>query len=966
MIIRTYNLIIFLIYCLPFAQTFSGAGGEIPKNDYQIYDMGVTGVGELNTTYGLEKVCINILFPTDENIKVALRSPFGSITYLTQNNGGQGSDYANTCFDDKADEYIFQGSPPYNGTYIPESSLGILNNNRSGNGTWSLLIFNDSNKVGQLISWSLTFGNNPALPPVVPGVPSCYSALSTECNNATDLCDFKNAYCGTYDTSSGPPYTKPRNTYFRFKAGELSARFMVWLKNGQPDRTPNGPIPMYFKLNIYKGDCNTLTSNNLITSFNIPYNLDKDYTYYMLSLITERCETYTAVVTGTGGDCTFDYVIQPASGLDTKEIIIAPDAPTICSGDSVDLKITQGCGPFIWSPALGLNTTTGDIVTASPTQTTTYTVTSIGPCPKTKSVIVNVVPRPIANAGNDQQKCSNIFEMNANSPDTGEDGHWEVISGTVSPSNSVNPKQIFILLSNKAILRWIVKNNYCSSSDDVMIENTLPPNVNLNFNYITPVCIIKYNELNPNLNPQFLHGGIFSSSSGLSIHPSTGVIDLTKSLPGSYIINYTIYINSICGNAIFATTLEIKPYLDPVVDFIYPFAICKDAGIVSPTLPSNFKIGGIFSSSAGLDINASSGLINVNNSQVGIYTINYKYLGSLDDCFSPKSYSQTISISYKPDYKPNYEDTSCDANGKGIGSFNLNSLKSKLTSEANPNIKFYISLQDAQNEEHEIIANLNNYNNTIAYSDKIFASIKVSGKCTVYSEITLTVYKNPYSDILGEGPYYLCKGESVSLNAGAGFKFYSWSTGESGPSEASVNIQHSGSYCVTLTSNYNCTYTQCVNVIEVESPMFNFEINSDYVIINVTEGNPPYEYSIDGMNWQDDNKLKYERGGLFTIFVREKTGVKCITSKTINIPFIPNVITPNNDGLNDFWDLTSLAYYNLPINVKIYNRQGKLIKNETNLDGKVNFEKVKTDNYWYIITIEGFVNFKGWLLIKNR
>ena len=947
-------------------QVFSNFGGDIPKNDYQVFDINVSGIGNINSSYGLEKICLNIEFPIDENIKIALRSPFGTIVYLSQNNGGQGSDYANTCFDDKADQYIFQGSPPYLGTYIPETPLGILNNSRSGDGIWSIIIFNNSNKTGKLISWSITFSNNPAPPPVVSNPPDCSFNLSQDCNMATDFCNFKNVFCGTYDTSSGPPYTKPKNTYLKFKAGELSVRLMLWLKNGQPDRTPAGPIPMYFKLKIYKGDCNNFNSSNLIADFNIPYNLEKDFTYYLLSIPTERCETYTAVATGSGGDCTFDYILQPSSGLDTKEILISPDAPIICSGDSIDLKITQGCGPFVWSPALGLNVTTGDKVTASPTQTTTYTVTSIGPCPKTKSVTVTVVPRPIANAGSDQQKCSNIFEMNANSPATGEDGHWEIISGTVSPSNSVNPKQVFILQSTKATLRWIVKNDYCSSSDDVIIENTLPSNINLSFDYITPVCIIKYNQLVPNLNPGFSNGGIFSSSSGLTINPSSGIIDLTKSIAGDYIITYTVNLSSSCGNATFAVPLQIKPYLDPIVSFKYPDAICKDAGIVTPNLPSNFTKGGRFSSSPGLNIDPIIGTIDISSSQIGNYVITYKYRGSLDDCLSSKNYSQNISISNKPNYNSTYEYTSCDINNKGIGLFNLNSLKVKLTTEANPDIKYYNSKIDAQNEQNEIIGDLNNYNNLIPYSDTIFASIKVPGKCTVYSEITLTVYKNPYSNLLGEGPYYLCKGSNLILDAGSGFKFYSWSTGESGSSKSSISVKTSGHYCLTLTSNDNCSFTQCVDVIEVDPPTFNFVINSDYVIINVITGNSPYEYSLDGKNWQNDNKLPYENGGLFTIYVREKNGVKCITSKTINIPFIPNVITPNNDGINDFWDLTTLAYYNLPIDIKVYNRQGKLIKQETSLDGKVNFDKIATDNYWYIITIDNFATFKGWLLIKNR
>ena len=51
--------------------------------------------------------------------------------------------------------------------------------------------------------------------------------------------------------------------------------------------------------------------------------------------------------------------------------------PTICSGDSLIL-VSNGSlqnSSWSWSPAIGLNTTTGDTVIASPTATTTYIVT---------------------------------------------------------------------------------------------------------------------------------------------------------------------------------------------------------------------------------------------------------------------------------------------------------------------------------------------------------------------------------------------------------------------------------------------------------------------------------------------------------------------------------------------------------------------------------------------------------------
>ncbi|MCF6128632.1 fibronectin type III domain-containing protein [Flavobacterium sp. AS60] len=57
------------------------------------------------------------------------------------------------------------------------------------------------------------------------------------------------------------------------------------------------------------------------------------------------------------------------------------------------------------------------------------------------------------------------------------------------------------------------------------------------FDYDTPFCANSGSEL-PNLDPGFTTGGIFSSTNGLIINPSTGAIDLT-STPGAYTVTYT-------------------------------------------------------------------------------------------------------------------------------------------------------------------------------------------------------------------------------------------------------------------------------------------------------------------------------------------------------------------------------------------------------------------------------------------
>ncbi len=82
--------------------------------------------------------------------------------------------------------------------------------------------------------------------------------------------------------------------------------------------------------------------------------------------------------------------VTPVTNLD-----IEPNDTSFCSGQSATLHINGGGSGFIWNPSFGLNVDTGSIVIASPTVTTTYTVTGTSSgCAATGADVVGVVPSP--------------------------------------------------------------------------------------------------------------------------------------------------------------------------------------------------------------------------------------------------------------------------------------------------------------------------------------------------------------------------------------------------------------------------------------------------------------------------------------------------------------------------------------------------------------------------------------------
>ncbi|HSY75612.1 MAG TPA: hypothetical protein VK890_02075, partial [Bacteroidia bacterium] len=89
----------------------------------------------------------------------------------------------------------------------------------------------------------------------------------------------------------------------------------------------------------------------------------------------------------------FNNVVREVRQCNGIMVSITPsDSVVICRGSSTTLT-ASGDSSYTWKPAIGLNTTMGAYVIASPTVTTTYTVTG-KPGGLKDSIIVRVLPTP--------------------------------------------------------------------------------------------------------------------------------------------------------------------------------------------------------------------------------------------------------------------------------------------------------------------------------------------------------------------------------------------------------------------------------------------------------------------------------------------------------------------------------------------------------------------------------------------
>ncbi|MCB0689735.1 MAG: proprotein convertase P-domain-containing protein [Saprospiraceae bacterium] len=177
------------------AQTFTwNTGATIPDNTCSStneFSLLVNGVSSqiMSTSYGLEKICVDIEHTYTGDLSITIISPKGVEIDLVVERG-DGEDFINTCFDGFGSEgSIAQNNSPFTGTFLPEQPLGLFNQNQVGidsaNGIWVLRVCDLAEEdLGMINSFSLYFGNSPAPPP--PSNDNCDSPLAIPVSSNTN------------------------------------------------------------------------------------------------------------------------------------------------------------------------------------------------------------------------------------------------------------------------------------------------------------------------------------------------------------------------------------------------------------------------------------------------------------------------------------------------------------------------------------------------------------------------------------------------------------------------------------------------------------------------------------------------------------------------------------------------------------------------------------------------------------
>jgi gliding motility-associated-like protein len=157
-------------------------------------------------------------------------------------------------------------------------------------------------------------------------------------------------------------------------------------------------------------------------------------------------------------------------------------------------------------------------------------------------------------------------------------------------------------------------------------------------------CVNGINPL-PIASTGFVTGGVYSSGT-LSVNSATGLINLATASVGSHQVTYTLPqdVPNCKAATTYVATIVLTAGIQPNTNFTYATSYCPDASNSLPILPSGFSSGGVFSSTAGLVINSSTGEINVSRSTPGIYSVNYSVSAIPANCTLTGSGNFTLTI----------------------------------------------------------------------------------------------------------------------------------------------------------------------------------------------------------------------------------------------------------------------------------------------------------------------------------
>ncbi|MBC7390304.1 MAG: gliding motility-associated C-terminal domain-containing protein [Opitutaceae bacterium] len=234
--------------------------------------------------------------------------------------------------------------------------------------------------------------------------------------------------------------------------------------------------------------------------------------------------------------------------------------------------------------------------------------------------------------------------------------------------------------------------------------------------------------------------------------------------------------------------------------------------------------------------------------------------------------------------------------------------------------------------------------------------------CGIVSD-TILVKKYNYrkNQLLTEETLLKCPNENISVIAISGYSNYLWSNGQTG-NELKTFVP--GIHRLSALSPEGCSVKDTLEIKNIKS-MEPFNLGPDTLICSLNEFELRVDVKNEGITWSNGSKersIDVKVPGIYSVKVSNKcyqvSDTIQVSLKDCSILSIPNVFTPNNDGVNDLFRIITDEVRQFKI--KIHSRWGDVIFKEEHYKSDWNAEGVPDGLYFYEIEdVEYSKNYKG-------
>jgi gliding motility-associated-like protein len=226
-------------------------------------------------------------------------------------------------------------------------------------------------------------------------------------------------------------------------------------------------------------------------------------------------------------------------------------------------------------------------------------------------------------------------------------------------------------------------------------------------------------------------------------------------------------------------------------------------------------------------------------------------------------------------------------------------------------------------------------------------------------------------------------GTSTTLSSLTGntYEWYKDNVKINGATNATYDTNQPGLYSVKINFG-GCISTYSIDLkdfkmqsaINISNPTIIKEGDTKTVVVTTNAVNPTFEWYKDNIliSGNTTNTYDVNSEGNYKVKVTQNSGCVIVNEIPFDINYvvvtiavdIPNLITPNNDGKNDFWDIPQ-EYVNKNTQVVIMNSNGEVVFTTNNYNNwpdpgnwpdpnnPINFKSVNPVYYYIMTTQEG-------------